>query len=71
MPVFRFRSVEDMTPPSEPRPLDPENLRMAIALSRRRLALDPRRPPAGVHKFRSAREASEARLRWERGRDDG
>jgi hypothetical protein len=44
---------------------------MAIALSRRRLALDPRRPPAGVHKFRSAREASEARLRWERGRDDG
>jgi len=54
-----------MTPPSEPRPLDPRNLGIAIALSRTCMALYQRRPPAGVHKFRSVEDASAARVRWE------
>jgi hypothetical protein len=66
--VRKFRSIEEMTPPTEARPLDPQNLRNAIALSRRCLALDPRRPAPGVHKFRSVADADDARSRWERSR---
>lgn len=67
MPVRRFRSVEEMTPPPETSSSDPAaNLRAAIALSRTCLALDGRRPPAGVRKFRSADEAWAARQVWER-----
>lgn len=67
MPVRKFRSVEEMTPPREARPFAPENLRAAITLSRACIALDRRRPRPGVRKFRSAAEADEARLLWERG----
>ena len=53
MPVRKFRSVEEMTPVSERRPFDPENLRIAIMWSRATLALHPVRRVPGVHKFRS------------------
>jgi hypothetical protein len=66
MPVRKFRSVEEMTPPTQPRAYDPANLRLAISLSRACLALDPRRWPPGVHKYRSIADAAEARERWER-----
>ena len=69
MPIRRFRTVEEMTPPREARPLGPDNLRAAIELSRTCLALaGNRRPPAGVHKHRSAEDAWRARLRWEQER---
>ena len=70
MPVRRFRSVEEMTVPHthRERPFDGANLRAAIELSRTCLALDGRRPPAGVHKYRSMEDAWQARLCWERER---
>jgi hypothetical protein len=70
MPVRKFHTVEQMTPPLARKSdsLPGSNLRAAIALSRTCLAFDRRRPPAGVHKHRSADEAWEARLRWERER---
>lgn len=67
MPVRRFRSVEEMTPPEQPRVGDKANLRAAVAISRTCLALDRRRPAAGVHKYASADDAWQARMRWERG----
>ncbi len=70
MPVRRFRSVDEMTPPSEPRAFDPDNLRIAISLSRACLSLDRRRWTPGVHKYRSTSEAGEARERWERADDE-
>lgn len=66
MPIRRFRSVEDMTSPFEEQPLDGGNLRAAVAVSRTCIALDGRRPAAGVRRFRSVEEAWQARLAWER-----
>ncbi len=66
MPVRRFRSIEEMTAASEPTTVCLDNLRSAVAVSRSCLALDRRRPPAGVRKFRSAAAALEWRLAWER-----
>ncbi len=63
MPVRKFRSIEEMTPPVEARPFDPGNLRVAIELSRTCIALSRRKPPPGVHKHRSIEEAAEARRR--------
>ena len=68
MPVRKFRSIEEMTPPPA-RAGDPQNLLRALAVSRACLALDPRRPPAGVYKFRSVDDAYAARLAWERSKD--
>jgi hypothetical protein len=67
MGVRKFRSIEEMNAWKEERPLDPNNLRIAIAHSKTCLALDRRRMPAGVRKFRSADEAWASRLAWERG----
>lgn len=66
MPVRKFRSVEEMTPPREPRAFDPDNLRAAIAISKSCLALDRRRWRPGVYKYRSIEEAASARDLWER-----
>lgn len=66
MPVRKFRSIEEMTPPSPQRRSDPENLAAAITWSLTCVALDGRRHPAGVRKYRSLEEAQQARLRWER-----
>jgi hypothetical protein len=68
MPVRKFHSVDEMTSPLPPQSLPTASLRAATALSRTCLRFDHRRPPAGVHKYRSADEAWEARLRWERER---
>jgi len=67
MPVRKFHSVDDMTPAVVSRPFAPENLRLAIALSRTCLALDRSKLRPGVYKHRSVEEAGEARRRWERG----
>lgn len=64
MPIRKFHSVEEMTAPEAPR-LGAAGLRAAIAVSRTCLALDRRRPPAGVYKYASADEAWLARRRWE------
>lgn len=69
MPVRRFRSAEEMTPPREDAPGTGANLLAAVAVSRACLALDRRRPPAGVRKFRSVDDARAARLGWERAQD--
>jgi hypothetical protein len=68
MPIRRFRSVEEMTPATVGRS-GGAGLRAAVAVSRTCLTLARRRPPAGVHKFRSSEHAREARLCWEREED--
>jgi hypothetical protein len=65
MTVRKFHSVAEMNRESVPKPLDPMNLLSAIAWSKLCLALNPRRPPPGVHKYRSAEEAWLARRAWE------
>lgn len=66
MPVRKFRCVEEMTDPLSYRPGDPDNIRAAVALSDMCFRLAPVQPPPGVHKYRSALEAWEARENWER-----
>jgi hypothetical protein len=61
MPVRKYHSIEEMEPPAPRRPLDPENLRLALALAATAYGLRPWRFKPGVHKFRSAEEASSAR----------
>jgi hypothetical protein len=61
MPVRKFHSVEEMDPPAPRRPLDPENLRLALALAATAYGLRPWRFKPGVHKFRSVEDASKAR----------
>lgn len=65
MTVRKFRSIEEMTPPREPSPYDPGNLRAAIELSRTCISLTRRRPPPGVRKYRSIEESNEARRHLE------
>lgn len=72
MPVRKFRSVEEMTPPEEPRPSSPaENLRAAIELSRTCISLSGRRPRPGVWRHRSIDEANEARRRLDEAEASG
>ncbi len=64
MPIRQFRSVEEMTPPGEARPFAPENLRIAIELSRTCHRAEPsqatsRRPQASLDR-RSKRGAATA-----------
>lgn len=60
MPVRKFRSVEEMTPPSEARPYDPANFRAAVQLSRTCIRLSRQKLVPGVRKYRSIEEADEA-----------
>lgn len=60
MPVFGYRSVEDVEPlPAAP--LDPDNLRRVLEWSAfcRRLHSESRRP--GVYRYRTVDEAAAAR----------
>ena len=60
MGVRKFRSVEEMKGQPPLRPLDPENLRIACALSSlERLA--PVHRSSGVRKFRSIEDMSRQR----------
>jgi hypothetical protein len=59
------RPIEEMIAPREARPLDPDNLRQALSISKSCLALDPRRVAPGIRKYRSIDEAWAARLEWE------
>jgi hypothetical protein len=65
MPLKKYRSVEEMPSPRWSEPLDPDNLRRAGDVSALAARLHPRRFPAGLHKYRSIEEASEARQGWE------
>lgn len=65
MPLRKYRSVEEMPAPAWCDPLDPANLRRAGDVSALAARLHPRRFPAGLHKYRSIEEASEAREAWE------
>ncbi|MBK9063916.1 MAG: hypothetical protein IPL89_12090 [Acidobacteria bacterium] len=58
----KFRSVEEMKGQPPLRPLDPENLRIACALSSLEKLAPVRRSP-GVRKFRSIEEMSRQRDR--------
>jgi hypothetical protein len=64
MPVFKFRSIEEMNA-HDARPLDPDNLRVAVSLSKSCMALHPKRMTPGVRKYRSLDEAWAARVSWE------
>ena len=67
MSVRKFRSVADMDGPSPLPPMDPENIRLACALSHFATQLHPRRLRPGVRKFHSFDEAAAAREEWEQG----
>ena len=60
MGVRKFRSVEEMKGQPPLRPLDPENLRIACALSSLERLAPVRRTP-GVRKFRGVEEMSRQR----------
>lgn len=64
--IKKYRSVEEMPGARPPRPLDPENLRIACELSELAYALHPWKFEPGVRKFRSIEEADEGRRGWER-----
>ena len=64
MPVYRFRSVEEMnrfSPPAPPGSLDARIVSM-LRLGR---ALSGHRFPPGVHRSRSIEEHARLRERWE------
>jgi hypothetical protein len=71
--VRKFHSVEEMPGPPPRRPLDPENLRIALGLASLANGLRPTRLRPGVRKFRSwdealaAQEADEQAQRAGRG----
>jgi len=65
MPLRKYRSVAEMPSPIWSERLDPENLRRAFDVSALAGRLHPRRFPAGLHKYRSIEDASEARGGWE------
>lgn len=61
MAVRKYRSVAEM-PDARPRkPLDPDNLRIACALSELAFALCPWQLESGVRKFRSLEAANRHR----------
>jgi hypothetical protein len=59
--VRKFHSVEEMPGPPPLRPLDPENLRIALGLASFAAGLCPTRRRPGVRKFRSWNEALAAK----------
>ena len=64
MPVYRFRTIEEMNrfvPPEAPGSLD-DRVIAALNLGR---ALSGHRFPSGVHKSRSIEEHARLRERWE------
>jgi hypothetical protein len=65
MPLKKYRSVEEMPSALWSERLDPRNLRRAGDVSALAARLHPRRFPAGLRKYRSIEEASEAREGWE------
>jgi hypothetical protein len=65
MGVRKFRSVADMPGPAPRAPLDPENLRISVALMDLACRLSGFRHIPGVRRFRSIEEADAHRRRWE------
>jgi hypothetical protein len=61
MAVRKFRSVADMPGPAPRTPLDPDNLRIAVALMELAHRLHPLRRTPGTRKFHSLDEALRAR----------
>ena len=66
MPIYKFRSVEDMPAPAWRTPGDPALYRALFNLSETIRRLHPRRFPAGVYKHRSIDEMNAQRDRWDR-----
>ena len=64
MPVFRFRSIEEMNGFSPPAPSGSLEDRIVAAVNLGR-ALSGHRFPPGVHKSRSIEEHAALRGRWE------
>ena len=65
MGVRKFRSVADMPGPARRKPLDPENLRLAVELMDLTHKLSRFRYVPGVRKFRSVEEMDAHRRAWE------
>ena len=64
MPVYRFRSIEEMNAFVPPAPVGSLDDRIVAALNLGR-ALSGHRFPPGVHKSRSIEEHNVLRERWE------
>lgn len=65
MPLRKFHSAEEIPAPPPLRPLDPDNLRVALELCRLAYRLRPWRFPPGVHKHHSLTEANLCRMEWD------
>ena len=64
MPVLKFRSVEEMPPPSWCDQVDAPCIDRIRKLWRRSALFSPRNLPKGVIKYRSIEEAQTDRERW-------
>lgn len=65
MPVYKFRSIEEMPDPPWRTPGDPELYRALARLSETSRRLRPRCFPAGVYKHRSIEEMNAQRVQWD------
>ena len=64
MPVYKFRSVEEMNQPIWRRPGDPQLYRAIAGVWEMARRTNPRRFPPGVHRYRSIEEITRARDQW-------
>lgn len=70
MPVYRFRTIEEMNGFAPPAPAGSLAARVIAALNLGR-ALSGHRSPPGVHRSRSIEEHARLRERWEAEPDRG
>jgi hypothetical protein len=66
MPIWKYRSVDEMPDPAWRKPGDPELYRALAALWDTSRRLRPRQFPAGVHRHRSMEEMNRQRDDWDR-----
>jgi hypothetical protein len=65
MPLYKFRSIDDMPDPAWRTAGDPDLFRALAQLSEASRRMRPRRFPAGVYKHRSIEEMNLQRDRWD------
>ena len=65
MPVYKYRSIEEMPDAPWRTPGDPDLYRALSALAEMSRRLHPRRFPAGVYKHRSMEDMNAQRDQWD------
>ena len=65
MPLYKFRSIEDMPDPAWRTAGDPDLFRILARLSNASRRMRPRQFPAGVYRHRSMEDMNLQRDRWD------